>query len=507
MEISRSLHLGIRFDLQFSFTPFFRGILGKLHAQVSTLERYFRGKYRPSPTFLSQVVSSLCVSYLRYGTLVWGRFMNAEDIELLLRAQTRLGALLLGTKRRLPKYITSYYVFGFDFALMLKAQYLKLLVSHPFMRKDTGFSRHGQPNPLKRTLWGVYNKYSEELNVVFPEERVKRRIAHFKEPRLFHTLRILIPEKDTATAYAISAFRLERVYFTDGSQLGPQGRSGGAFLRAANGDITHLVSFPVVFHSTVFEIELMAIHRAILLAIELKELSLTIFSDSQAALYALNAAFTTHSVVRDIWSTILRNDLKVSIFWTPSHSDIPLNDYVDSEALSAARGAPLPEQLYSPKVVDNILRESILEKLLSNWRVKNRHPIVRTKLTLSILRKFFPLHSTLLQVLTNVSSLRASVHNVNPGVSPFCSYCSSHIGIARFETVEHVIFVCPSFAEARSRFFRQVGFNPTISNEQRLRNIFSDRSQIKYFIRFRDDTGLFTRDRFFSLLNSQNNDP
>jgi len=113
----------------------------------------------------------------------------------------------------------------------------------------------------------------------------------------------------------------EIVCFTDGSRLEHTGRTGASvFIESYN--IKQVI--PLGRYASVFQAEVYAIHICVLYSVDEVNASVTICSDSQAALKALAAAKTTSQLVLEIINVLTELSIHnyVRLLWVTAHSDI-----------------------------------------------------------------------------------------------------------------------------------------------------------------------------------------
>ena len=127
----------------------------------------------------------------------------------------------------------------------------------------------------------------------------------------------------------------EIVCFTDGSRLEHTGRTGASvFIESYN--IKQVI--PLGRYASVFQAEVYAIHICVLYSVDEVNASVTICSDSQAALKALAAAKTTSQLVLEIINVLTELSIHnyVRLLWVTAHSDILDNKEADKLAKQAA---------------------------------------------------------------------------------------------------------------------------------------------------------------------------
>ena len=191
-----------------------------------------------------------------------------------------------------------------------------------------------------------------------------------------------------------------------------------------------------------------------------KEVS--IYSDNQAAIMATGSdvpgsARHIIDMVHQQYRMLKKKHkrARVTIHWTPGHSDVAGNEKADEQAKRAAKGETSPlEQLPAclPKslpISKAAVRRSFKKKLTAAagecWKASPRYrKLARINPTLSIARfrktvKDMPKHRTakLVQLWTGHIALNAHLNRIGKADSPICQCCRR-----ANETVEHFMMFC-----------------------------------------------------------------
>ena len=129
----------------------------------------------------------------------------------------------------------------------------------------------------------------------------------------------------------------EIVCYTDGSKLNGKAGAGVIILK---GNETITLKFPLGRMATVFQAEVYAIQQAASKMLDMDCQSITILSDSRAALMAIDNCLVRSSLV---WDTIQKlNELavnrKVVLRWVKAHVGIKGNESADAAAKEGTEG-------------------------------------------------------------------------------------------------------------------------------------------------------------------------
>ena len=260
--------------------------------------------------------------------------------------------------------------------------------------------------------------------------------------------------------------------YTDGSKSNCTG--SGAIIRTKNlgNDFSryHLYLGPT---STVFQAEVIAIHMVAneLLARNLTNENIYIFSDSQSAILALA---NSHKFQRCVLECTLALNRLASIpnsvisSWVPGHSDIHGNELADTiakEASQLAVSGPAPFYPLSYQSIKNDVRNWVRKKHKLAWlsRADCRH----TKMVLNLMElegKLLHLNRfnlrQIIQVITGHANLAKHLNTCGYVDSPICPVCGEED-----ETPIHFLGKCPIFSTPRSEFFGLpiIGFEQVLS--------------------------------------------
>jgi ribonuclease HI len=248
------------------------------------------------------------------------------------------------------------------------------------------------------------------------------------------------------------------VWFTDGSRM-PIRTGSGIFGIRPNRSL----SFPLGKFATVFQTEIYAILQCAYENIRraYRNKQILIFSDSQAALRALDGPEVTSNLVVECLDalSVLAGQNEVTLAWVPGHCDIPGNEEADRLARQAS-GLPLhgPESaLGIPKCsVREAIRAWTMKQHLCTWRNLTGHR--HGKLFISgpcgkqadnLLKLSRRQLKVVVAILTGHAPVRKHLHTMGLfNGDPTCRFCKKET-----ETVQHIICYCEALACQRYNVF------------------------------------------------------
>lgn len=256
--------------------------------------------------------------------------------------------------------------------------------------------------------------------------------------------------------------------FTDGS-LTEEGAGAGVY---TSDPADNQLSFSLGSYCTVFQAEVFALMKAAELMIGSGRSggSINLYSDSQAALAALNNPLTTSNIVGDCKRllNVLGRGNCVRLIWVPGHTGVVGNEKADEQAREGACTpfqGPEPALGVSYTMLRGMVRESCHNMHVDRWRglsgcrqtklffreVSEK----RTKFILSLPRRQC---KDLVGIITGHCRLRKHLCRIGVADDETCRFCSEED-----ETATHVLCECPALWQARLNVF---GCHPL--NEEQL---------------------------------------
>ena len=243
--------------------------------------------------------------------------------------------------------------------------------------------------------------------------------------------------------------------YTDGSRLA--NRSGyGFFITQGISDVAKSNGY-LGENATVFQSEVYAIQKASGILRDIDTDSVTIFTDSQAALNALAKMQITSKVVQNciLELNILAKTKDVEIKWVKSHIGIHGNEEADELAKSGTKKVveeviPLPKRM-----AINIIEEATRKLWDQRWsnssecrQTKQWFPTTNRAKSKLLLRQDKNSLGLIVQLISGHNRLRYQESKMNQDVSPLC-----RAGCTVDETSWHIVCECPALWKLRAEVF------------------------------------------------------
>ena len=186
------------------------------------------------------------------------------------------------------------------------------------------------------------------------------------------TYNTVFPTRGDWLRYERNLVRVRKCLYTDGSKTAYGVGAGIYGERPGTETQISLGSFTTIFQAEVYAIELCAV---MLMERQAANKTIRIFSDSQAALKALDSGFC---VSRTVWSCRKKlNDLgacnSVTLVWIPRHTGLEGNERVDALAKAGAEAEFIrPEPVLA-------ITNSTAKQAITAWteEIKFRYWLVR----------------------------------------------------------------------------------------------------------------------------------
>jgi ribonuclease HI len=255
------------------------------------------------------------------------------------------------------------------------------------------------------------------------------------------------------------------VWYTDGSRMA-EGTGAGVYGQSVH----RRLSIPLGRHATVFQAVVYAI-LACAHEIEAQgqpERYVSIYSDSQAALKAIQAAKTTSPLVRQCQQAL--NDISarhaVKLYWVPGHAGVRGNETANRLARSSSG-----QQFIGPEPFWGVSRQNIRKKMkrwtknqhLALWRgpcsTQRQARVLISGLNLATGARLLSFSRTqtraVIGLLTGHNTLRRHLHVMGFSIDPVCRKCGTEE-----ETSVHILCECEALASLRHRYLGSFFLNP-----------------------------------------------
>ena len=280
--------------------------------------------------------------------------------------------------------------------------------------------------------------------------------------------------------------------YTDGSKW--KGQVGaGVYIREGNGVLpVYSEATRLSDSSSVFQAEVTAIYQSLLFLQQQNDFgTAVIYSDSQAALQALNAESLHSKLVRDTVSLLNSLFGQVLLRWVKAHAGHSGNEHGDSFAkMGCFRDLPTEPTPFPRKLIRNTVVLKLRDVWDKEWREYPGAPQSRyfysgqdkTKAKEICRLSRFNL-GRLIRLVSGHNGFNAHRHNVDNDIDDTCRLC--RLGS---ESFLHFITVCPSLSLDRVRIFQKSFLAPTTWDVDEILE-FSRLPQISFFM---DRHGFYT---------------
>ena len=244
--------------------------------------------------------------------------------------------------------------------------------------------------------------------------------------------------------------------YTNGSRLDE--RSGyGLYITQEQSEATKCNGF-LGRNATVFQSEIYAIQKASEILRNMNTTSVTIFTDSQAALSVLAKVQIKSKVVKNCITELnkLGKSKVVDVKWIRSHSDFVGNEEADAQAKAGTKREN-EEKIPSPfRMALREIEEAIEKTWNTRWKnspeyrqTKQWFPIIDKAKSKRLIKQDRTSLSYIVQLVTGHNRLRYQEYIINKETSPFCRR-----GCKVNETSYHIVTECPAFWRMRAEVFK-----------------------------------------------------
>ncbi|XP_061378896.1 uncharacterized protein LOC133319237 [Danaus plexippus] len=237
--------------------------------------------------------------------------------------------------------------------------------------------------------------------------------------------------------------------FTDGSKL-EDGTVGAAFVSYDRGRNPVSKKFKLHNSCTVFQAELLAILKACEWASSNQHTSTVIYSDSSAAILAIQNRSNTHPLVAKIHSTVHHTSGSIEFAWVKAHVGIVGNEAADTAAKRAAKLHKAPDYTQFPITFIKHYTRSLHASVWQS-RYESEPQGQHTKQHLPTIKHIIKLHSlahntfTLTQTLTGHAYTKQYLHRVKVTEDAVCPCDGTTV-----QSMGHLLEDCPRFIAPRS---------------------------------------------------------
>jgi ribonuclease HI/retron-type reverse transcriptase len=434
-------YLGVLFDRLLNWEPHISRKVLAAKKHLMMLRGIVGPSWGPPPHIMRWLYTCVVRPAITYGALVWAKSTRTKVVQTQLAKAQRLGLILTASMRQNTPTAGLEIITN---VIPLHICIVELAVST--------YNRIGRPpdgwtGKTRQRLGHL--RWLEIESRPIPTRIIQDRCVEHVWDRDFS---VAIGDGDDDTS--VSGLRC----YTDGSLMTNSG-SGVAIFR-------HGVPAPIytdckyVGTATVFQAEVHAIQMACEQALTYPDVRVTIFSDSQAAILAIDNSClrsrTVHEAVKALH--VLGHQKLVHLQWIKAHNNSVGNDLADTMAKKGARTPTyqpspiLPMALVQVKAVTAEHTHSVW---LKHW--EQHKPCRQTKLFFpapdrfrshEILRFTRKQTGTLIRAISGHNFMQYHRHNVHHWVDPECRLCQQ-----ADEESNHVIRECTAIVALRRQYF------------------------------------------------------
>ena len=190
--------------------------------------------------------------------------------------------------------------------------------------------------------------------------------------------------------------------------------------------------------------------------------TLTIFSDSQSSIQALDNPVTTSITVKRCKETLnnLASKMDINIRWIKAHVGHHGNEWADKMAKEGASmitdtnnpEIPLPKSFFKQKIKQALYKEwqMLWDRRQDCRQTKIFFPSPNSKKSKLLLQNNRIIYSRTVRYLSGHNFLRRHENLINPCISKLCRLCQNEE-----ETSWHIIGACDALANIRADIFQQ----------------------------------------------------
>ena len=491
-SVNSTVYLGVTIDKKLSWGPHILNkcdkALGQLHACKQTIGK----TWGISPSGVRWLYNQVIIPSLGYASLVWQHTADRAYISARLDALQRQAALMI--TRGLKSSPTA------NLEILARIVPIKHRLKYLALKSSLRLKMHGTWNqqfhytPKGTCKSHAYDSEATLSKIPFTGCKINDSIP--TELVLDRKFKTILQDRSSAINFVEQVHPGIWQIYTDGSKAGDL--TGAGFCVLTNSQERHRASYQLGTMPTVYQCELFALHMASIWANDNISTTTNIifFSDSQAALQAINSTRVKSRLVLDIIDQLntLGTTHQVELRWIPGHEGVPGNERADELARHGSSIQPIGPEPFLPiteQVTDKFIKLHLHNLHLKEYR--NTTFSEKGKIPLEAFLKRYKYSNLnisgkhlkwLTWLFTGHSPLAYFQHRSNNSNfdSPYCETCP---GIQ--ETSQHFLCECIQYMTPRLRIFGKV-----ILTYQEITDF-----KIKDILKFVDSTTRFDRDDLF----------
>ena len=412
--------LGVIIDHNLNFISHTKYIITKASKVFNKLCMYVRPTWGIHPANVETIYHQVIEPMVCYAAGVWGDAVKRQSVRKRLCSFQRSFAI---------RAIRAFRTVSANAALAL-AQFKPLHLKIDELRKIDQVKRRATFDALPDDL--TLERKSKPLQLLHPAERqtITFHSSHTQEDADRHSSLTNI--------------------FTDGSKL-EDGKTGAAFIIQHPNGRHEKRKLKLSSVCTVFQAELLAIDQSLQWIEKRASTDVTIFSDSQSSLTALQDRSNAHPLVvsshRHL-KTISDAGRTVTFVWVKAHVGIDGNEEADEAAKEAALSRQrMVYDLFPISYVKHHVKQSSLEAWEAEYGSSDQGSWTRSIFPslkdIVTFRSSVDLSFEVTQFLTGHGYHRHYLHRFKLHPSPLCPCDQGE------QTVQHLLDICPRFSNER----------------------------------------------------------
>ena len=422
---------------------------------------------------------------LTYGSIVWGPCLSKKQIQKIEPLQNLITKIYLGSLKSTPKSAQNVLCNLLSPENHIKSTSLQRAITlkaegHWEQKQYTNKNKKIVPimQKIDNLLYGIL-KENTLTDLTSPYLNIDKKI-------IFH-----IP---TRSNFKVTQHQDSIIGYTDGSKdenhntgfgfhiIDPKENSG----YSEHGKLNNTNS---VFQAETYAINRLALH---LLDKNIQHKNIIIYSDSQAAIKALDKTIIKHITVKTCHENLTKlanKDNKITVSWIPGHRGHEGNELADTLAKMGTKSSNHFHHIKTPSqtIKLHIFRHFKIETLADFY--------LKPKLSeecLKPMKTFLQYHKRIIKeikhmnkqdtaILTKILTGRNNLNNhafrVKIADSPKCDYCND---AEENETAMHILLDCAAFTKERQYTFGK----PTLLLEELLKNKDTKKQITRNIIKF-----------------------
>ena len=479
-------HLGVLMDQSLTWRSHIMNKIKKCKGLLMKFHRAQKIIWGLPPQYALWAYKGIARPALTHACLVWHHATRHKYIQDKLRSFQLQGLRMLGfTRKSTPARGLEIITNTWPLHLHIKGLALR---SHIRTKHLTRYSAE-ELHTIRVKTRGHRQWLREEIirrGMVDPDVQSDRQILRQKWNKQYEIGHESMDKRrdDWGKPYLYWFEYGDRVWniYTDGSRDDNQEKAGSGLVVYKDGETKFEASFGIG-DRTVFQAEVFAIKQAALWLlrpenrVSLENAVIFIYSDSQAAIQALDGNFVSSKLV---WSTMTLLEEakkwvklgKIQIRWVKAHVGFEGNEKADSLAKLGLDQPIHPDSPHDPEALINAaLMAMVNVQWIEDWsaeptcrQTKHWFPYPRPDISFKILRTQRRIYSVLVQIMTGHNYMQRHQHLIDTtngveGDGPTCLLCKQGE-----MTSEHIIGQCEELIGIRIKHFTEIELKPPFIN-------------------------------------------